>query len=76
MTAPSRAEPDAALDLDADAAAEFAALTTDRGAALLDLAARVPTPGPADLARWRRLAEPDLVAAAVRVAAARRRGAA
>lgn len=61
-------------DMDAAAAAEFAALTTDAGRRVLALAAEVDRPGPADLQRWRRLADPDLVAAASRLVEARRRG--
>ncbi len=62
--------------LDTAAAAEFAVLTTDDGISLLQQVAAVAYPGPAEIARWRRLAEPELVAAAVRIVAARRKGAA
>ena len=59
-----------------DADAEARILTTDAGRALLAEVAPVEAPGPADIARWRKGHPPDLVAAAVRLAACRRRGAA
>ena len=60
--------------LDTAATAEFAALTTDVGQRLLGLVAGVDRPGPSDLARWRNLADPGLVAAAARLVESRRRG--
>jgi hypothetical protein len=60
----------------ADAGAEYAILTTEAGRALLAEVAAVAEPGPADLARWRKAATPERVAAALRLAACRRRGAA
>lgn len=53
--------------------AEFQVLTTAEGLALLAEAAAVAAPGPADVARWRKLAPPAVVAAAVRLAACRRK---
>lgn len=58
-----------------DAGAEAWVLTTDEGLALLDAVGSVASPRPADLARWRRGATPARVAAALRVADGRRRGA-
>src|SRR5689334_19177383 len=60
----------------ADADAEYAILSTESGRALLAEAALVARPGPADLARWRKNAPAEQVAAAVRLAECRRRGAA
>ena len=68
--------PAPAPDLDTASAAEFAVLTEPAGRVLLDLVAAVLQPGPAEVARWRRLAAPELVAAALRIVEARRRGAA
>ena len=62
--------------MDTDAAAEFAVLTTKQGHDLLDRVAGVATPGPAEITRWRDLAEPPLVAAALRIVATRRQGSA
>ena len=59
-----------------DADAEALILTTDAGRALLAEITTVAAPGPADLARWRKETPPALVAAAVRLAGCRRRGAA
>src|SRR5690242_5766541 len=56
--------------------AEAAVLTTEVGRALLAEIGAVPTPGPSDLTRWRSSAPAGWVAAALRLAAARRRGAA
>jgi hypothetical protein len=53
---------------------EFRLLTTDPGRALLAAVAAVATPGPADLARWRKGAPAEDVAAALRLVAARRKG--
>jgi hypothetical protein len=58
-----------------DADAEYTILTTEAGQALLGEVASVLEPGPADLARWRKRTVPNLVAAALRLARARRRGA-
>ena len=58
-----------------DASAEAWVLTTDAGRALLENVAGVAAPSPADLARWRERASPESVAAAVRLAGCRRRGA-
>lgn len=55
--------------------AEAWVLTTRAGRALLDDVAGVAAPGPSDLARWRTGTGPARVAAALRLAAARRRGA-
>lgn len=55
--------------------AEYHVLTSPDGALLLDRVAAVAAPGPADLERWRREASPELVAAAMRLAEARRKGA-
>ena len=63
-------------DLDTDGSAEFAVLTTDEGRQLLDRVAGVEVPGPAEITRWRDLAEPALVAAALRIVATRRQAAA
>ena len=63
------------IDLDTDASAEFAVLTTGAGQALLEQVVRVAVPGPAEVARWRAIAEPSLVAAALRIAATRRQAA-
>lgn len=54
--------------------AEEFLLTTDEGRALLAEAATVTKPGPAELARWRKAAPAEVVAAAARLAEARRRG--
>ena len=66
--------PDLDPDLDTAAAAEFAVLRGEPGRALLELVAAVAQPGPADLARWRKSADADLVAAAARIVTARRKG--
>ena len=72
MSAPTPPGP----ELDTADAAEFAALSTAAGTRLLEAVANVARPGPGDIARWRKLAEPDLVAAAVRIVESRRDGAA
>jgi hypothetical protein len=59
-----------------DAEAEAVVLATDSGRALLAEVRSVATPGPGDLARWRRTRTAELVTAAVRLAEAGRRGAA
>ena len=59
-----------------DADAEAWVLSSDQGLALLAEVSVVAAPLPADLTRWRKLASPDQVAGAVRLAEARRRGAA
>jgi THUMP domain-like/RNA cap guanine-N2 methyltransferase len=51
-------------------------LTTDAGRALLAEVAAVARPGPSDLARWRKLAPAEWVAAALRLVEGRRKGAA
>ncbi len=53
--------------------AEFRVLSTDEGRALLAEAGAVAAPGPADIARWRKLAPPAIVAAAIRLASCRRK---
>jgi hypothetical protein len=55
---------------------EYWVLSTDAGQALLALVGDVRTPRPADVARWRGLASASRVAAAIRLAEGRRRGAA
>lgn len=57
-----------------DVAAEAQILTTGPGRSLLAEVETVARPGPADLSRWRKSAPADVVAAAVRLAACRRRG--
>ncbi len=57
-------------------AAEHAVLTTSVGQTLLAEVTAHPAPGPADLARWRKAAPAVWVAAALRLVAARRKGAA
>ena len=57
-----------------DTDAEFAILTTTEGRALLDEVSTVAEPLPAQIMRWRKQARPELVAAALRIAAGRRRG--
>lgn len=59
-----------------DADAEAWVLSTDPGRALLAEVAAVAAPGPGALTRWRKAVAPEFVAAAVRLAAGRRRGAA
>lgn len=54
-----------------DAEAEAWVLTTAEGRALLSAVEAVSSPRPADLERWRTLASPGAVSAAVRLAAAR-----
>lgn len=56
--------------------AEYLVLTTAPGRSLLEAVASVPEPRPADMDRWRSLAPAEEVAAAIRLAEARRRGAA
>ncbi|WP_337176649.1 class I SAM-dependent methyltransferase [Paludisphaera sp.] len=56
--------------------AEFEVLSTDAGRGLLEAVAGVKSPGPADVARWRKAHAPEAVAAAMRLAEARRKGAA
>src|SRR4051794_24096502 len=58
-----------------DAGAEAQVLTTEEGRRLLLDVARVAAPRPADLARWRKDAPAELVAAALRLVEGRRRGA-
>ncbi|MDG3004689.1 THUMP-like domain-containing protein [Paludisphaera mucosa] len=53
--------------------AEFQVLSTDAGRALLVEVQAVKTPGPADLTRWRKGSAPEVVAAAIRLAEARRK---
>ena len=60
---------------EAEARAEFRILTTEAGQDLLAEAAEVPTPMPSDLARWRKGHQAVEVAAALRIAATRRRAA-
>lgn len=59
---------------DAETDAEAWVLTTDDGRALLAAVEPVASPRPADLERWRKLAAPEAVSAAVRLAACRARG--
>jgi SAM-dependent methyltransferase len=59
-----------------DVDVEESVLTTEWGRQLLDVVAGTPTPLPSDLARWRKHAPPAAVAAALRLVANRRRGAA
>lgn len=59
-----------------DADAEAWVLATDPGRALLAEVAAVVAPGPGELSRWRKSHAPGVVAAAVRLAEGRRRGAA
>ena len=59
-----------------DVEAEARVLTSEAGRALLAEVSAVLVPGPADLTRWRKEAPADLVSAALRLAACRRRGAA
>ncbi|MDR3622968.1 MAG: class I SAM-dependent methyltransferase [Paludisphaera borealis] len=54
--------------------AEFTVLTTDLGRDLLDRMRDTPNPGPADVMRWRKLAPAEIVSAAVRLSAGRRKG--
>ncbi len=54
--------------------AESWVLTTEEGRSLLAEVATVAVPGPSDVSRWRRAATADRVAAALRLASARRRG--
>ncbi|OJW27034.1 MAG: hypothetical protein BGO49_23915 [Planctomycetales bacterium 71-10] len=54
--------------------AEFEVLTTDAGRTLLDAVSAVKSPSPADVARWRKAHAPEAVAAAMRLAEARRKG--
>jgi hypothetical protein len=55
---------------------EHEVLTTDMGRSLLEHVARVGSPGPAELVRWRALAPTEWVHAAIRLRDCRRRGAA
>jgi THUMP domain-like/RNA cap guanine-N2 methyltransferase len=57
----------------ADHEAEAWVMSTETGQRLLAEVATVPSPGPADVDRWRRLAVPSAVAAAMRLAACRAR---
>ncbi len=59
-----------------DVEAEASILTSAAGLALLAEVGAVASPAPADLARWRRSAPASLVAAALRLAEGRRKGAA
>ncbi len=59
-----------------DDEAEHAVLATDEGRSLLVEVSPVVKPTPRDLARWRKFAPPEVVSAAIRLAEARRRGAA
>lgn len=56
--------------------AEEWVLTSEAGASLLDAAEATRSPRPADLARWRTLANPAQVSAALRLIESRRKGAA
>ncbi len=58
-----------------DFEAEFWVLSTDAGGAILDEITRVRVPGPAEIERWRSLADSTKVAAALRIVEGRRRGA-
>ena len=64
------------MRLSSDVEAEARVLTSDAGRALLAEVSAVPVPGPAELTRWRKKAPAELVSAALRLAACRRRGAA
>lgn len=59
-----------------DVEAEACVLTSEVGRGLLAEVGAVLDPGPAELTRWRKVAPADLVSAALRLAACRRRGAA
>lgn len=59
-----------------DPDAEEIVLTTEPGRALLAEVSAVAAPGPADLSRWRKSFSAEVVSAAVRLAACRRRAAA
>lgn len=54
---------------------EYWVLTTTEGSRLLGEVGPIRHPGPADLERWRKLATPGRVAASLRIAQTRRRGA-
>jgi hypothetical protein len=54
--------------------AERRVLTTDLGRDLLEQVGAVASPGPADLARWRKRAPAELVSAALRLSEGRRKG--
>ena len=60
-------EPSSGID------AEAWVLTTEPGQKLLAEVSRVPLPGPADIARWRKQASASAVAAALRLVACRAR---
>ncbi|WP_165252346.1 class I SAM-dependent methyltransferase [Paludisphaera soli] len=53
--------------------AEFRLLTSEAGRALIAEAQAVKSPGPAELSRWRKLHDQESVAAALRLAEARRK---
>lgn len=53
--------------------AEFQVLSTEAGRALLDEVAAIASPGPADIIRWRKTSPAEVVAAAVRQVACRRK---
>lgn len=59
-----------------DIEAEACVLTSELGRVLLAEVGAVLVPGPAELSRWRKEAPADLVSAALRLSACRRRGAA
>lgn len=56
-----------------DSDAEFQVLSTDAGRALLAEVSGVASPGPSDIMRWRKNGSAEVVAAAVRLAACRRK---
>ena len=61
---------------ESSAGVEFDLLSSEAGLALLREVAAVASPGPSDLARWRRFASSLQVSAALRLVEGRRRGAA
>lgn len=64
---------EAGLDLFAGHEAEAWVLNTDQGLRLLAEVSEISSPRPADIDRWRRLAAPEKVAAAIRLASCRAR---
>jgi hypothetical protein len=59
-----------------DAALEEQVLTTEAGRRLLEVVEQIDAPRPADVARFRRIASPEQVAAALRLAEGQRHGSA
>ena len=74
MSSPDPSDPESGPIIDPESDAEHEVLQTEAGQQLLALVATVDRPGPSEITRWRTMAKPSLVAAAIRLTDSRRRG--